>query len=93
MMNIFTTLWITICYIIFDARAISSSSSDTSASPVADLDYGSFQGIIDGDITRFLGVPFAEAPYVTKYLCGSIYSSEFFPKYWNVALHPAAAAK
>ena len=36
----------------------------TSPSPVIQLNYGSFQGITDGNVTSYLGIPYAAPPYV-----------------------------
>jgi len=39
---------------------------------IVKLSYGSFQGNIDGDLIKYLGIPFAIAPYANRpilYLC------------------------
>ncbi|KAJ7101036.1 Alpha/Beta hydrolase protein [Mycena epipterygia] len=35
--------------------------------PIVSLDYGTFQGANDGNLTKFLGVPFARPAYATEF--------------------------
>ena len=55
--------------LILSALARSTTSTDhlnVVDVPIVNLSYGSFQGITVDNVTSFLGVPFAEAPYVVS---------------------------
>lgn len=40
-----------------------SSYSQTNSNPRVELPYSTFEGITIGNVTQFLGIPFAEPPY------------------------------
>jgi hypothetical protein len=42
---------------------------DNSVCPIVKLQYGSFQGKVDGGLIQYLGIPFAAPPYAMFSLC------------------------
>ena len=49
------------------ALSVIAASDSVTGSPIATLDYGSFQGFCSALSTEsFLGIPFAQSPYVAN---------------------------
>lgn len=54
--------------LVVTANALLASSSPTAAAnPLVQLSYGSFEGIAEGKVQRFYGMPFAAPPLVFTY--------------------------
>jgi hypothetical protein len=45
------------------------SLRENSVCPIVKLEYGSFQGKVDGGLIQYLGIPFAAPPYAMFFLC------------------------
>ncbi|KAJ7121135.1 sterol esterase [Mycena epipterygia] len=52
---------------LFALATFSSTVAAKPTSPIVSLDYGTFQGIYDGNLTKFLGVPFSRPRCVLFY--------------------------
>ncbi|KAF8217207.1 Alpha/Beta hydrolase protein [Mycena galopus ATCC 62051] len=77
------------------ALSLFFSVSTASLSPIVSLDYGTFLGAKDGNLTKFLGVPFAEPavrferPQTPKVLTGVQNATSFGPACPQQELNPA----
>ncbi|KAJ7101046.1 sterol esterase [Mycena epipterygia] len=81
-------------YFLLALATFSSLVAAKLTSPIISLDYGTFQGVHDGNLTKFLGVPFArpvarfEAAQVPTSLNGLQDATEFGPACPQQALSP-----
>lgn len=57
----------TLCFKLLSTLRVNAQSGLTSGPSVA-LSYGTFEGFSEEGLDKFLGIPFAHAGYVTKYL-------------------------